>query len=102
VTHPPDQPAVRLVGSREGRGFPAGVGLEPRIDFDPELSAKARRLHRIFEPIGAVYIFSPECHAAFEQLGFPRAVSDGEPDTLVMQDLAAYYCSRGGDGVQPN
>lgn len=54
---------------------------------------KARRLARALEPfVGQVY-FSPECHAAYQALGFP-----GEPRTLngvQRPDMVAYFASRG-------
>jgi hypothetical protein len=57
------------------------------------LSAAARRLGSVLEPvIGQVY-FSPECHANYAALGF-----DGSPRTangVALPDGPAYFTSRG-------
>lgn len=53
----------------------------------------ARRLGGALEPvIGQVY-FSPECHAAYQQLGF--AGSSGEMKGVALPDGPAYFSSRG-------
>lgn len=55
--------------------------------------AIARRLSGVLEPvIGQVY-FAPECHAAYEALGFDP--SPGELYGVARPDGAAYFTSRG-------
>jgi hypothetical protein len=54
----------------------------------------ARRLASALEPFAGSVYFSPECHAAYEQLGFgasPGATGDG----VALPDGPAYFCSRG-------
>lgn len=63
------------------------------MDHDA-LSTAARRLHRAVEPIAANAYFSPEVNAAFAELGF--GPGGGDPEGLVVADLAAYYTSRAG------
>jgi hypothetical protein len=62
------------------------------LDSDT-LSARARRLGSVLEPvIGQVY-FSPECHTAYVALGFdPSANSAGG---VALPDGPAYFTSRG-------
>lgn len=56
-------------------------------------AGRARRLANALEPvIGQVY-FSPECHAAYEQLGF--SASPVTIKGVAMPDGAAYFTSRG-------
>lgn len=53
----------------------------------------ARRLARSLEPFAGQVYFSPECHAAYQALGFP-----GKPTTLngvQRPDMVAYFASRG-------
>ncbi|HVN51279.1 MAG TPA: hypothetical protein VMT43_07595 [Acidimicrobiales bacterium] len=58
-----------------------------------ELGRRARRLAAALEPvIGQVY-FSPECHRAYEALGF--SPSPGESGGVAMPDGVAYFTSRG-------
>jgi hypothetical protein len=60
---------------------------------DDEVSRRARRLAGALEPvIGQVY-FSPECHQAYERLGF--AGSPVERGGVQMPDGVAYFTSRG-------
>ena len=54
---------------------------------------RARALGAAIEPfVGQVY-FSPECHAAYEQLGF--GASPVDVAGVAMPDGPAYFCSRG-------
>jgi hypothetical protein len=60
---------------------------------DATLTYRARTLAATIEPfVGQVY-FSPECHGAYEALGFRP--SPGEVAGVAMPDGAAYFCSRG-------
>jgi hypothetical protein len=71
--------------------------IEGIPDYDPELSAKARRFLGAFEPIAANVYFAPEVHDEFQKLGFGPGVTDDLPETtMTLPDLSAYYCSRGG------
>jgi hypothetical protein len=59
----------------------------------PTETIAARRLGSVLEPvIGQVY-FSPECHQAYEALGF--AASAGEFGGVAAPDGPAYFTSRG-------
>ncbi len=54
----------------------------------------ARRLAAALEPFAGSVYFSPECHAAYEELGFgpsPGSTRDG----VALPDGPAYFCSRG-------
>lgn len=54
----------------------------------------ARRLGAALEAFAAQVYFAPECHAAYEALGFgpsPGSTSGG----VALPDGAAYFCSRG-------
>jgi hypothetical protein len=53
----------------------------------------ARRLASALEPFAASVYFSPECHAAYEALGF--GPSPGRAGDVHLPDGAAYFCSRG-------
>lgn len=56
--------------------------------------ADARRLAAAIEPFAGSVYFSPECHAAYEALGFgasPGTTGNG----VHLPDGAAYFCSRG-------
>ena len=55
---------------------------------------RARRLRNALEPLASNVYFAPEVHAAFEAIGFGPGVTDER--SLVIADLAAYYCSRAG------
>jgi hypothetical protein len=60
---------------------------------DELLRTRARGLGAAIEPfVGQVY-FSPECHQAYEQLGF--AGSPADLNGVAMPDGQAYFCSRG-------
>ncbi len=73
------------------------LGRRAVPDFDPELSARARRFHGAFEPIAASVYFAAEVHEAFEKIGFGPGVTDEDPKTtMTLPDLPAYYCSRAG------
>lgn len=61
---------------------------------DETVSARARSLAAVVEPVAGQVYFSPECHAAYEALGFgpsPRTTSAG----VQLPDGAAYFTSRG-------
>jgi hypothetical protein len=54
----------------------------------------ARRLASALEPFAGSVYFAPECHTAYEGLGFgasPGATGDG----VALPDGPAYFCSRG-------
>ncbi len=53
----------------------------------------ARALAGVLEPIAGQVYFSPECHRAYEALGF--SPSPTELDGVAMPDGVAYFCSRG-------
>ncbi len=58
------------------------------------LSDRARRLAAAVEPVAAQVYFSPECHAAYEALGFgPSPATTG--NGVALPDGPAYFCSRG-------
>ena len=57
------------------------------------VSARARALGSAVEPVTGQVYFSPECHRAYEALGF--APSPMEMAGVAMPDGAAYFCSRG-------
>jgi hypothetical protein len=55
---------------------------------------RARRLAMVLEPVAAQVYFSPECHAAYAELGFspsPGSTSGG----VQLPDGPAYFTSRG-------
>ena len=59
-----------------------------------DLTARARRLGASLEPFAGQVYFSPECHHAYESLGFdpsPRTIAGG----VQAPDGPAYFCSRG-------
>jgi hypothetical protein len=58
-----------------------------------ELSKSARALAAAIEPVAGQVYFSPECHAAYERLGF--ASSPGQFVGVAAPDPAAYFTSRG-------
>ena len=70
------------------------MGTNEKTDLtDGEVSRRARSLAGALEPvIGQVY-FSPECHRAYEALGF--AGSPVERGGVQMPDGVAYFTSRG-------
>ena len=59
----------------------------------PSQMTDSRRLAASLEAVAGQVYFSPECHAAYEKLGF--AGSPGEFSGVAMPDGAAYFCSRG-------
>jgi len=60
---------------------------------DESLSVRARALGAAIEPFAGQVYFSPECHRAYEALGF--SPSSGEMGGVAMPDGVAYFCSRG-------
>jgi hypothetical protein len=54
---------------------------------------RARRLAGALEPFAGQVYFSPECHAAYEALGF--GPSRGKAGSVALPDGPAYFCSRG-------
>ena len=54
---------------------------------------RARRLAGALEPFAGQVYFSPECHAAYESLGF--SPSRGKAGAVALPDGPAYFCSRG-------
>ena len=60
---------------------------------DATLSAAARRLASLIEPITGQVYFSPECHSAYVGLGF--AASPGDASGVALPDGPAYFTSRG-------
>jgi hypothetical protein len=57
------------------------------------MSVTARRLRDLLEPVTGQVYFAPECHAAYEALGF--APSPAELAGVAMPDGPAYFTSRG-------
>jgi hypothetical protein len=57
-----------------------------------QLSASARRLRNVLEPIASNVYFSPDVNDAFEKLGFGRGV--GAAGCLTIAEPSGYYCSR--------
>lgn len=70
----------------------ASDSLDAMID-DRTLSTRARALGAVLEPVAGQVYFSPECHAAYEQLGF--SPSPTVVDGVAMPDGIAYFTSRG-------
>jgi len=60
---------------------------------DDEVARRARRLAATLEPFAGQVYFSPECHAAYEKLGFDP--SPGLFGNVAAPDGSAYFCSRG-------
>jgi hypothetical protein len=60
---------------------------------DDEVSRRARRLAAALEPVVGQVYFSPECHRAYEALGF--GASPAEFGGVAMPDGIAYFTSRG-------
>lgn len=58
-----------------------------------DLSTRARALGSALEPFAGQVYFSPECHAAYQALGF--AGSPGEFNGVAGPDGPAYFTSRG-------
>lgn len=62
--------------------------------MDPTtLSARARQLGSVIEPLTGQVYFSPECHANYEALGFDA--SSGSSNGVALPDGPAYFTSRG-------
>ena len=57
------------------------------------LSARARRLGSVLEPVTGQVYFSPECHANYQALGFDP--SSGNANGVALPDGPAYFTSRG-------
>jgi hypothetical protein len=55
--------------------------------------APARRLASALEPFAGQVYFAPECHRAYQSLGF--GPSPGRAGAVEMPDGPAYFCSRG-------
>ena len=60
---------------------------------DPDLSATARKLASVLEPVAGQVYFSPECHANYTALGFDP--SPGDANGVALPDGVAYFTSRG-------
>jgi hypothetical protein len=58
-----------------------------------EVSARARSLAGLIEPLAGQVYFAPECHSRYESLGFSG--SPGQFSGVAMPDGPAYFCSRG-------
>jgi hypothetical protein len=56
------------------------------------ISAAARRLRNVLEPIASNVYFSPDVNDAFDALGFGPGVS--APGCLTIAEPSGYYCSR--------
>src|SRR3954454_8471661 len=57
------------------------------------LSARARKLGSLLEPLTGQVYFSPECHQNYVKLGFDP--SPGESNGVALPDGPAYFTSRG-------
>ena len=55
---------------------------------------RARRLAMVLEPVAAQVYFSPECHAAYAELGFSPSPAT-TPSGVELPDGSAYFTSRG-------
>ena len=66
----------------------AGIGLWCRA-----VTAPARKLGSVLEPIVAQVYFAPECHRAYEELGFDGSAA--ERAGVALPDGPAYFTSRG-------
>src|SRR5579864_5243279 len=60
---------------------------------DATVGSAARRLAAALEPVAGQVYFAPECHAAYQALGF--GASPGRAGQVALPDGAAYFCSRG-------
>lgn len=58
-----------------------------------QLSATARTLASLLEPVAGQVYFSPECHANYVALGFDP--SPGDANGVALPDGVAYFTSRG-------
>ncbi len=59
----------------------------------PQLSALARQLGSVLEPLTGQVYFSPECHTNYAGLGF--SPSPGDSGGVALPDGPAYFTSRG-------
>jgi len=59
----------------------------------PTLSARARRLGSVLEPVVGQVYFSPECHSNYVALGFDP--SSRNANGVALPDGPAYFTSRG-------
>lgn len=57
------------------------------------IDTPARAVATVLEPFAAQVYFSPECHTAYEGLGF--SPSPGQGAGVALPDGPAYFCSRG-------
>jgi hypothetical protein len=57
------------------------------------LSARARKLGSVLEPLTGQVYFSPECHANYQRFGFDP--SPGLANGVALPDSPAYFTSRG-------
>ena len=60
---------------------------------DAAVAKRARRLANAIEPVVAQVYFAPECHEAYERLGF--GPSPGSAGGVALPDGPAYFTSRG-------
>jgi hypothetical protein len=60
---------------------------------DSQVSAAARRLAAVLEPVVGQVYFSPECHEEYSRLGFGGSPASARG--VAMPDGAAYFTSRG-------
>ena len=65
----------------------------PQHDIPAGLSARARRLSSVLEPVTGQVYFSPECHANYVALGFDA--SGANANGVALPDGPAYFTSRG-------
>jgi hypothetical protein len=81
-------------GSRRGPSGRRPAGLPCAAVLTDESGAvPARRLAAAIEPFAGSVYFSPECHAAYERLGF--GASPATLGGVAMPDGPAYFTSRG-------
>jgi hypothetical protein len=59
----------------------------------PTLSARARRLGSVLEPVVGQVYFSPECHSNYVALGFDPSARNA--NGVALPDGPAYFTSRG-------
>src|SRR5580692_725557 len=60
---------------------------------DADVNHRARQLAAALEPFAGQVYFSPEAHAAYQELGFSG--SPGSGNGVAFPDGAAYFTSRG-------
>ncbi len=71
----------------------ADVRLRWPVMRDDEVGSRARSLGGAIEPLAGQVYFAPECHSAYEALGF--GPSPGQSRGVALPDGPAYFCSRG-------